>query len=145
MQDANVTTYEMYVEAIHPYAYYKTSLESVALPSQLEGLPSREWYDRYIDILTEEYKQSFSLAEIRKVAEFYQSPLGRKVMEHGLRSQAFSKLLSSMGTAGPEAELPKVWTCPDHREIRTPNHGRCPICSKPLELTDNGDESDDEQ
>jgi biopolymer transport protein ExbD len=49
------------------------------------------------------------------------------------------------GTRADESVFWKVWTCPDHPEVKTPSSGRCPICAGPLEKVSDQADADEGQ
>jgi len=120
--DSHENTYEDYVKIIDSYDFFKKSYSNVTEPADLT---SRQNYALYIEIATKEYKESFSLEEIRTIAEFYGSPLGKRFLQHSLESKALDRLLSQISS-------PEIWTCNTHANIRLHEGGKCPICGREL-------------
>jgi hypothetical protein len=107
-----------------PYDTFTTLYQDL----RVEGQPaSREHYEQMIRIRINELYDSFTVEELKKIYAFYESPLGQRLLQHGLESKSYQPLLTQKGT-GPNT----VWSCTIHSEIRTPKAGLCPICRREL-------------
>ena len=118
------------VRTISPYDAFTNGYQNARTPSG-KPIGTRENYEIFIRLAVKDYKTGFSLEEIRKIAAFYQSPLGKKFLQHSLDSDLVTQFIQKID---PESypQIKSVWSCSDHPQIRTTSTRKCPICRKAL-------------
>lgn len=93
---------------------------------RIDGEPaSQKHYEEMIRISTDELSHAFSSEELSEICSFYESPLGEKLLRHGMESKSFLAISS-------QETITTVWTCAEHTAIRMAETGRCPICGNEL-------------
>ncbi len=109
---------------IHPYTMFRSMFSDF---EDSPALTSKKNYEVFITIKTEEYKTAFSLEEIRAIATFYASPLGKRLLGHSLKSKATRLFLERVRPL-------VVWVRGEHPQIRLAQKGNCPICGQQLKM-----------
>ena len=115
---------ERCARVMFPYDTFTTIYKNL----RVDGQPvNQEHYEQMIRIQTDELYDTFTADELKKICAFYESPLGQRLLQYGLKSKSYHQLLTEKET-GPKT----VWSCTVHSEIRTPKAGLCPICGREL-------------
>lgn len=120
------------VRSIHPFMAWQHAARDWSTESG-KPIATRENYETFIRVAVEEYKSAFSLSEIRRISDFYESPLGKRFLEHGQSSDLYGLFLLTIDPESIPELKPFLWICPEHPTMRVTKPAKCPICGRDLE------------
>jgi hypothetical protein len=114
-----VTLVEMYSYAVftNAYAHFENATDIITV----------ENYDRFLDMLAEEYHSSLSSDERLEVMRFFDSSTGKKWLGMERQLNVWMRLAKEVD------RRVAVWSCPRHKDVMMSKSGQCPICEHLLE------------